>query len=227
MTPLPPFRGPFKGPGAARGGDDTPVQPGRLRVTVTYLEMPAPVVRPPVPVPLERLALLRAENCTVPYYRFLYNTVGEPWLWDMRRNMADEVLAKLIGDPGVSIDVAYVAGVPAAFVELERRRAGVANIAYFGVMPPFIGRGIGPWLLDYAIRHAWSLPGIERLTVNTCTFDHPKALPLYQRMGFRPIRRDTRQVPDPRLTGSIPIDAAPHIPLAQPPRSPRLSPKDP
>ena len=32
--------------------------------------------------------------------------------------------------------------------------------------------------------NAWSHP-IPRLTVNTCTLDHPRALPLYQRMGFR------------------------------------------
>jgi GNAT superfamily N-acetyltransferase len=188
---------------------------GKLEVTVTYLKMTAPQARPPVPMPLERLALLRAENCTVGFYRFLYNGVGEPWLWDMRRTLSDNALGELIRDPNIIIDVAYVAGVPAAFFELDLRQPEIANIAYFGAMPEFIGRRIGPWLLDVALRICWAAPGVTHVTVNTCTFDHPKALPLYQRAGFQPIRRDTRLVDDPRLTGVLPRHAAPHIPLAR------------
>lgn len=188
---------------------------GKLEVTVTYLQMAAAPARPPVPAPLEKLALLRVEHCTLPFYRFLYNRVGEAWLWDMRRSLPDEVLAPLIQDPKVTIEVAYVGGVPAAFFELDFRQAGVANLAYFGVMPEFIGRRIGPWLLDVAIRTGWAADDVRLLTVNTCTFDHPKALPMYQRAGFQPVRRDTRMVEDPRLTGVIPRDAAPHIPLAR------------
>jgi GNAT superfamily N-acetyltransferase len=199
--------------GGAPGGRRMPR--GKLEVTVTYLLMAAPQGRPPVAAPLERLALLRAEHCPVGFYRFLYNSVGEPWLWDMRRVLPDEVLAPMIQDPGITIDVAYVGGVPAAFFELDFRQPGIANIAYFGVMPEFIGRRIGPWLLDVAVRTCWSAPDVARVTVNTCTFDHPKALPMYQRAGFQPIRRDTRLVDDPRLSGVIPRHAAPHIPLAR------------
>jgi GNAT superfamily N-acetyltransferase len=64
-------------------------------------------------------------------------------------------------------------------------------------MPRFIGRGIGPWLLDWAIREAWRHDP-RQLVVNTCTLDHPKALPLYQRLGFRPTRQETKTILDPR-----------------------------
>jgi hypothetical protein len=31
------------------------------------------------------------------------------------------------------------------------------------------------------------------MTVNTCTLDHPRALPAYQSWGFHPVRREERR----------------------------------
>ncbi|WP_114391565.1 GNAT family N-acetyltransferase [Oleisolibacter albus] len=193
----------------------TPVPPGRMRTMVTYLEMTAPPARPHPPTPLERLALLRAEHCTLSFYRFLYNTVGEPWLWWSRRAMPDAALQALLADERVEIYVPYVAGVPAGFVELDRRRPGTCEIAYFGLMPDFIGRRLGPWLLGWAVEAGWKGAGTTRMTVNTCTLDHPKALMLYQRAGFLPVRQVEKEEPDPRLTGLLPRHAAPHVPLVE------------
>ena len=47
-------------------------------------------------------------------------------------------------------------------------------------MPEFVGRGLGFFFLHQATQLAWSKP-IERFLVNTCTLDHRRALPLYQR----------------------------------------------
>ncbi len=188
--------------------------PGKLATVVTFLEMTARPLRPKRPAPLDKVALLRAEHCTLSFYRYLYNTVGERWLWEMRRRMSDRDLAANIQHPDVEIFVLYVAGVPAGYVELDRRTAGVADIAYFGLMPEFIGRGLGPWLLDWAIEAGWAGAGVERMTVNTCTFDHPKALLMYQRAGFVPVRQVPKIIDDPRLTGLMPRDCAPQIPFA-------------
>ena len=59
--------------------------PPKLSDTVTYLEMTAKPVRPPTPIPAAKLALMWAERCTVSFYRYLYDVVGEPWLWYERR----------------------------------------------------------------------------------------------------------------------------------------------
>jgi GNAT superfamily N-acetyltransferase len=186
--------------------------PGKLRVVVTYLEMTSQPTNPKQRPPVEKLALLRAEHPTVSFYRYLYNTVGEPWLWSERRKMDDAALAAVIHDPRVEIMVLYAGGVPAGFAELNRRRTEAVDLSYFGMIPDFIGMKLGPFLLNCAIDAAWS-GGAKKLTVNTCTLDHPKALALYQRAGFVPVRQVTRITDDPRVTGVLPLNAAPQHPI--------------
>jgi GNAT superfamily N-acetyltransferase len=185
-------------------GIDTERADGRLDLTITYLEM---TERPPHPhvVPPHRLklSLLRAHQPTVGFYRFLYNSVGEPWLWYERRVMSDDDLARIIQDDRVEIYVLYVDGVPAGFAELDLRTPPNIELAYFGLMPDFIGRGLGRYLLTWAIDTSWNHEP-ERLWVNTNTLDHAKALPLYQRCGFRPYKQEHVVIDDPRILGVIP-----------------------
>src|ERR1700726_5320884 len=107
-----------------------------------------------VPAPLEKLALMRAENCTVHFYRYLYNAVGEPWLWFGRRLSADAALATQIHKPTVEIFVLYVRGVPAGFFELDTAAPRDTKLCYFGLIPDFIGRRLGPHPLPGGIHHA-------------------------------------------------------------------------
>ncbi len=175
---------------------------GYLEVTVTFLEMQSPPPRPrPLPHRTEPLAILRAEKPTVSYYRYLYETVGGPWLWYERRRLSDPALARIVQHPDVEVNVLYVRGVPAGYAELDRRVAREVELAYFGLVPEFIGRGLGPHLLQWAVDRAWSHEP-RRVWLHTCTLDHPKALGVYQRAGFRAYDRRTVRIPDPRLDGS-------------------------
>jgi GNAT superfamily N-acetyltransferase len=117
--------------------------------------------------------------------------------------MDDATLSAIIRDDRVEIYVLYVDGVPAGFAELDRREAEEIELAYFGLMPDFVGRGLGRFLLTWAIDTAWSHEP-ERLWVNTNSLDHPKALALYQRCGFRPYKQEPKLFDDPRITGLIP-----------------------
>ncbi len=163
---------------------------------ITSLEMhsaPAhPALHPPASL---KLALLRAENPSVEFYRYLYDVVGRDWNWVDRKRLSDDALAAIVGDERVEIYVPYVGGVPAGYAELDRRQAPDIELAYFGLAHDFIGLGLGRYLLDWVIRRAWEY-GPARLWVHTCTLDHPSALPLYQRMGFVPYRQD-REMIDP------------------------------
>ena len=177
---------------------------GKLETTITYLEMTERPPHPPAVAPAGmKVALLRAERPTVAFYRFLYDTVGGPWLWWERRALADEALEEIIHDERVEIFVLYVGGVPAGYAELDRRDPPALDLAYFGLMPDFIGRGLGRYLLTWAIDRAWDHQP-SRLTVNTNALDHPKALAVYQRCGFRPYAQEHKIFDDPRLTGLIP-----------------------
>lgn len=182
-----------------------PDETGRLEVIITYLEMTErPQEAPPHAPAGPRVAIMRAERPTISFYRYLYNTVGEPWLWWERRALDDAALSRVIHDDRVEVYVLYVDGVPGGFFELDRRHAEAIDLAFFGIMPEFIGRGLGPYLLGAAIDTAW-FHSPPKLTVNTCNLDHPKALPLYQRFGFAPVSRETKTIDDPRITGLIPI----------------------
>ena len=187
----------------------------QLDDVITYLEMRARPTIPSLPAPLGKLALMRADNCTVSFYRYLYETVGTPWLWYERRLLDDAALAAAIGKDTTEIFVLYVSGVPAGYFELDAAAARETELAYFGLIPEFIGRRLGPFLLQAAIDRAWTRP-INRLWVHTRTFDHPRALGYYQQAGFEVYARRPLRFEDPRTRGILPRSL----------RHPRLPPLD-
>ena len=181
-----------------------PREVGTLACTITRLEMTEKPGRsaahPPHGTPT---ALLRAHHPTVAFYRFLYNSVGADWLWYERRAMDDDTLAAIVQNDAVEVYVLYVEGVPAGFAELDRREKTEIELAYCGLMPEFIGRGLGNYLLSTAIDIAWTYEP-SRVWLHTNTFDHARALPLYQQHGFTAYDQEQKIIPDPRLTGLIP-----------------------
>ena len=159
----------------------------RVGVTVTFLRMDhAPDDSPPA-LPAGA-TVVRVAAPTVAFYRFLYNTVGAEYVWWLRRLMPDAELAALLRHPAVEIHVLYLDGQPAGFFELETRPTHETNLSYFGLMPHAVGTGIGTAFLRRAVAESWSRQP-RGLTVNTCTADHPRALPAYLRAGFLPVRR--------------------------------------
>ena len=175
------------------GGAVTPLMAGRIITTlVTYLEMTGPPASTPLPAPRPGLEIRCARRPNVAFYRFLYATVGEPWTWTVRRWLSDAELAAILDDPRVEVNVLWVDGVPAGYAELDRRALPDVELAYFGLVPEFIGQGLGAYLLDWAIRHAWrGRP--RRLWLHTCDLDHPRALEAYQKAGFRIFDRRTTE----------------------------------
>ncbi len=180
-----------------------PEAAGTISSVITYLEMTERPTAPTPATPVAKLALLRAEQPPVSFYRYLYDTIGEEWLWYERRQLDDEALAAIIHDEQVEIYVLYVGGVPAGYSELDRRAPADIELAYFGLMPEFIGRGLGLYFLRWSVDQAWTYEP-DRLWVHTCTEDHPNALATYQRCGFVPYKQETVEFEDPRLSGLFP-----------------------
>lgn len=167
---------------------------GKLTARITHLEMRAPPAQR-VPVPLgPRLALMRAQAMPLHFYRYLYEQVGKPHHWLLRRNIADAELAEAIHNDRTVIEVLYVDGCPAGFYELDLAILPEAvEIRYFGLVPEFQGRGLSRFLLSSAIFAAWdSQP--EKVTIHTNTLDSPRALILYQKLGFVAVAWSEEQV---------------------------------
>jgi GNAT superfamily N-acetyltransferase len=175
----------------------------RITTVVTYLEMRTPPAEPPRPAPRPGLEIRLARRPSVAFYRFLYAAVGEPWTWTVRRWLSDAELRAILDDPRVEVNVLWADGVPTGYVELDRREPPDVEIAYFGLMPEFIGRGLGAYLLDWAIRHAWRARP-RRLWLHTCDLDHPRALAFYQKLGFSIYdRRTTEAVLPPDMPEAV------------------------
>ncbi len=173
------------------GGDTVPVA-----VDVTFLRMARPPTGAPPAFPPDAV-MVRLPRPTVPFYRYLYDTVGGDWCWWLRRTVPDARVARILADPNVTIHVLYRDGEPAGFHELERRPDGTTNLSYFGLMPHAIGGGLGRAFLRHAVDTAWAA-GCTAITVNTCTADHPRALPNYLAAGFEMTRRVREEWPVPR-----------------------------
>lgn len=151
-------------------------------VSVHYLEMFEPVHRRVVE-PRSDLSVIHRPMPSVEYYRPLYNAVGEEYRWLSRRKLTDSELASIIQDPLDEFHVLQVAGVDAGIAELDLRHAGQIEIVQFGLLPAYIGQGLGKWFLDQIVQYCWNREP-DRVWLHTCTFDHPAALPNYQRAGF-------------------------------------------
>jgi GNAT superfamily N-acetyltransferase len=172
----------------------------RVSVIVTFLRMNTRPARPPAAFPDG--AALRVERLDVPAYRALYNEIGAPWLWWLRRVMPDALLARHLASPTVTISVLRVNGEAAGFFETDSVTWPDVNLNYFGLLPKFIGQGLGKPLLNAAVDSVFSSGSpLRGMTVNTCTADHKRALPNYKAAGFVEIRK-VREVWDiPRRLG--------------------------
>jgi GNAT superfamily N-acetyltransferase len=163
---------------------------GQIETVVTYLEMTEPPIGAPLPPPRAGVEVRRAFRPTTGFYRYLYDAIGKDWTWYERKLLGDAELAAIIHDPAVEVNVLWVDGAPAGLAELDRRELPDVELAYFGIVPEFIGQGLGSYLLDWSIHHAWR-PRPRRFWVHTCDLDHPRALGVYQKAGFRIYDRQT------------------------------------
>ncbi len=165
--------------------------------TRTFLEMRSPDQLQPFAFPDVDAVVRRLGRVPGSLYRYLYREVGRPWHWLERWDWSDARVAQHMASGGVEVWMLTVAGTPAGYFELHRT-AHEVEIAYFGLIPEFIGQRLGPALLTVAAREAWS-SGPARVWLHTCSLDHPAALRNYTRVGFVPYREEA-------YDAKIPVD---------------------
>lgn len=160
----------------------------RAVVTVVFMGMKVRPSRPRAVLPPG--VTLKQERLSLEAYRRLYDEVGGPWLWWLRRMTPDKALVKHLGSDSVAIHLLRVEGEVAGFFELDAGYWPLVNLNYFGLLPRFIGRGLGRVFLDCAVDAVFSgASPLRGMSVNTCNADHPRAFPNYLAAGFLEYRR--------------------------------------
>ncbi len=167
-------------------------------LVTTYLEMTEPSqFRPAYLEDGSGVSVKKMETPDVGFYRFLYSSVGEQWRWRDRLLISEKELEKLLVAPGTSVHVLYVDDIPAGYVELAQSEEST-EIAYFGLCPNFIGKGLGKHLLSYGIAQAWH-DGAKRVWVHTCNLDGLYALDNYIKRGFSIYKVEEKPMPEQYL----------------------------
>jgi GNAT superfamily N-acetyltransferase len=164
-----------------------PVPP--VQVTRTYLEMRSPAELKAARSVDPRVRLRELPDCSPSLYRNLYVEVGQNYHWIDRLPWTDEQIAAHLHQPEITFWLMSHDDANAGYFELRRCEDGSVEIAYFGLLPEFLGRGLGKHLLTCATEQAWA-DGANRVWLHTCTLDDPAALPNYLKRGFQPFKTE-------------------------------------
>lgn len=189
------------------------VPAGKIAAVVTHLEMKSRPQLAAASCPVEG-GLKLHQKPDPDWYLDLFRAIGEELLWFSRPILPRKALLETLEDPLVEIRTLQVSGKNEGLLELDYRQEGQCELAYFGLTPGFVGKGIGRWMMNEAIELAWSRP-IERLWVHTCTLDQPGAVAFYMRSGFTAYKRKIEIADDPRLTGALPRSVMPGEPIIE------------
>jgi GNAT superfamily N-acetyltransferase len=161
--------------------------------TRTYLEMRSPADLRTADWPVAGARVDRLVNCPPSFWRYLYSEVGRAYHWFDRLPWTNEEIAEYLADPAIELWLLSIDAVPAGYFELRREPGGSIEIAYFGLLPEFVGRGLGKALLTEAASKAWQA-GADRVWMHTSSLDHRAALPNYLARGFQVFKKETYNV---------------------------------
>lgn len=168
-----------------------------MQATRTYLELATPQQFRSAFGDFPDVVVEQVERPTPELYRLCYRTVGEAYHWRDRWDWTDDEIRRHLAQPEITLHVARRGTALVGWYELRRvPQDRSVEIAYFGLCPDAIGRGLGKHLLSCAVRDAWAL-GPARVWLHTCTLDHPAALPNYKKRGFAPYKSETYEVTFP------------------------------
>ena len=164
-----------------------------IEVTRTYLEMRDPADLHAAGCGDPSIRVEQMHECPPSFFRYLYVEVGRNYHWIDRLPWTDADIVAHLSQAEISLWLMTDDGATAGYFELRRCEDGSVEVAYFGLLPEFIGRGLGKYLLTRAVGQSWA-QGANRVWLHTCTLDDPAAMPNYLKRGFRPFKTEQYSV---------------------------------
>ena len=168
-----------------------------VQVTTWYLQLTDLTKLAPTPELDPELEIRQVELPSPELSRALYAGVGSDWFWIDRLGWTWDQWHAYLSRDGLEVWVPWLRGTPAGYLELSAD-GDMVEITSFGLLPAFVGRGLGRRLLDFAIRRALELG--PRVWLHTCSLDSPAALPNYRARGFEVVNEvvASMELPEPR-----------------------------
>ena len=163
-----------------------------VELLATFMEMTAP---PSVVGTAPPGVVAARERPDIEAYLELYREIGGPVQWDARLRMERAELVRLLAAEGTDIYILRHAGEPVGLCEFQNAGNADVELAYFGLVPSAYGKGYGSYLLNQALTACWRHKP-ERIWLRTDTNDHPNAIGVYEKAGFRIMKREWQTFPD-------------------------------
>ncbi|HIA75720.1 MAG TPA: GNAT family N-acetyltransferase [Dehalococcoidia bacterium] len=131
------------------------------------------------------------------FAQWLYRTVGREWYWVDRYYWSFNEWEEWISDSCISLWTMELSGKPIGFYMLDPQDNNNVEVSYFGLLPGYLGSGLGGHLLTNALNDAFSM-GASRIWLHTCSLDHPYALSNYEARGMSvyKVEDDLQHIPD-------------------------------
>ena len=167
-----------------------------VQVTVTYLEMEHPAMLRAKRTTRGDITMERVDPPDPEIAARFYADVGNEYFWFDRAEWTDAQWREDLSQPGAELWVLKQDDEEIGYFQLTQPAPRTREIKYLGMLPGWEGEGLGGHLLTCAVERAWEA-GADRVLVNTCTLDHPAALPNYLARGFEVARKSTewREMP--------------------------------
>lgn len=180
-----------------------------IKSLVTYLEM---LENPQLAdITLEGFTLQHEQTPDVKTYIDLYREIGRDYIWNYRPSQTEEQIKEIVQSDKTRLYYLYKDGTPIGLAELDVTKSDDVEMVHFGLLPQYIGSGIGKQFLHKIIYLMWNTD-IKRLWLSTCGLDHPKAIKFYENAGFNVFKTKEGTFEDYRYSGFYNMNDAAWIP---------------
>ena len=133
-------------------------------------------------LPSNNLTLKETSKNVFDLNKFFYKQIGKNHQWVDRLTWQDKNWIDYVSNQNLKTFVLLMNNEYIGYFELIFDKTD-CEIAYFGVLEEFIGKGYGGFLLSKALTIAFQKA--NRVWVHTCSLDHPNAIKNYKSRGMK------------------------------------------